>query len=172
MGESRNPRFRQDFQSLAWDHLGPSGESGLKRVIYLCFLRDFNIGSIDILSGLILMLFGSIFGDIEWWKSSATDIPATTGTVMIAVLPIILGVQFLLNFIAFDIVNEPTIPLQKITKWSASKCDDRLNTTGQREGDPGTDATPSHGRHYITIPKIGAQVLKRLLDITNPNTGN
>ena len=31
---------------------------------------------------------------------------------MIAVLPIILGVQFLLNFLSFDMANEPRVPIQ------------------------------------------------------------
>ena len=37
---------------------------------------------------------------------------ASTGTVMIAVLPIILGFQLLLNFLAFDMGNEPKTPIQ------------------------------------------------------------
>ena len=37
---------------------------------------------------------------------------ASTGTVMVAVLPIILGFQLLLNFLAFDMANEPKHPLQ------------------------------------------------------------
>ena len=37
---------------------------------------------------------------------------ASTGTVMIAVLPVILGFQMLLNFLAFDMANEPKRPLQ------------------------------------------------------------
>ena len=37
---------------------------------------------------------------------------ASTGTVMVAMLPIILGFQLLLNFLAFDMANEPKLPLQ------------------------------------------------------------
>jgi hypothetical protein len=39
--------------------------------------------------------------------SFETDIVATTGTVMLAALPIILGIQFLLSFISYDMASSP-----------------------------------------------------------------
>jgi hypothetical protein len=41
------------------------------------------------------------------------QIPASTGTVMIAVLPITLGLQLLLQAIILDIQNIPKEPLQR-----------------------------------------------------------
>ena len=49
--------------------------------------------------------------DIDMHTVSSGEV-ASTGTVMIAVLPIILGVQFLLNFLSFDMANEPRVPIQ------------------------------------------------------------
>ena len=66
------------------------------------------------IAGLALATFGVIFGAISWWRSALTDIPATTGTVMIATLPIILGFQLLLSFVNYDIANEPKVPLQRL----------------------------------------------------------
>ena len=41
----------------------------------------------------------------------ATGVPTTAGTVMVAALPIILGVQFVLAFIGHDVASIPRRPL-------------------------------------------------------------
>jgi hypothetical protein len=68
--------------------------------------------SLNLVFGTVLLAFGMVFGSLEWTRSVQTGIPATTGSVMIAVLPIIVGFQLLLNFVGFDISNEPKVPLQ------------------------------------------------------------
>ncbi|MEY2928224.1 MAG: hypothetical protein RL367_2701 [Pseudomonadota bacterium] len=83
-----------------------------KRIFYTYFLRDFNMASAQLLMGSLLFGFGSIFGAIHWFESMSSGAPATTGTVMIATLPIILGFQLLLGFLGFDMANEPKQPLQ------------------------------------------------------------
>ena len=82
-----------------------------KRIIYSYFLRNFSVASIEVILGPLLMLFGTVFGGYHWWLSSATGITATTGSVMIAALPIIVGTQLFLSFLNFDIQNEPREPL-------------------------------------------------------------
>lgn len=62
--------------------------------------------------GLLLMLFGGVFGAYEWLESGRTGIPASTGTVMIAILPVILGFQLLLSSMHYDLANSPSVPLQ------------------------------------------------------------
>jgi dolichol-phosphate mannosyltransferase len=71
------------------------------------FLLDFNLVSLYIFSGSIMIGFGTIFGLYHWWRSALLQIPATTGTVMLAVLPIILGVQLLLQAVALDVQMVP-----------------------------------------------------------------
>lgn len=83
-----------------------------KRILYTYFLRDFSLASAQLLVGLLFLLFGGIFGTIAWLHSSETGQATATGTVMIAVLPIILGFQLLLSFLGFDIANEPKVPIQ------------------------------------------------------------
>ena len=61
----------------------------------------------------------------EWYRSVSTGEIASTGTVMIAVLPIILGVQLLLNFLAFDMANEPKVPIQPTLTLADLFADDR-----------------------------------------------
>jgi len=82
-------------------------------LIYRYFIRDFNIGSVYFVFGLMLGFFGVSFGLIEWHNSIESGIAATTGAVMISVLPIILGFQLILNSITYDVANEPKDPLAK-----------------------------------------------------------
>lgn len=79
-----------------------------KRILYLYFIRDFNAGTIQLLFGLILFIFGFCFGLVHWVLSIKSNIPATAGTIMLAGLPIILGFQLLLGFLFFDINNQPS----------------------------------------------------------------
>ncbi len=85
----------------------------LKRIGYNYFLRDFNVGSIELVSGLLLVVFGILFGGYHWYEHSVLGTPTPTGTVMLAVLPIIIGVQLLLEAIALDVLSLPKEPLQR-----------------------------------------------------------
>jgi len=83
-----------------------------KRVAYNYFLRNFSIASLNLLAGFGLLLFGAPFGAWRWATSVETGFAATAGTVMVAGLPVILGIQFLLSFLAHDISMTPTRALQ------------------------------------------------------------
>lgn len=85
-----------------------------KRIFYNYFLRDFNIGSVELMAAIILITLGTTFGLYNWHLSLTKNIPATSGTVMLASLPIILGFQSLLAAINYDVTNIPRIPLHKI----------------------------------------------------------
>ncbi len=85
-----------------------------KRIFYNFVLRGFSAATLELLVGLALLGFGLAFGVWGWGESIATGRPATTGTVMLAALPIILGVQFLLSFLAFDIAATPTRPMSAV----------------------------------------------------------
>ena len=84
----------------------------VKRIFYTYMLRDFSLASVQLLAGLMMLAFGTLFGAWHWYESISTGQVASTGTVMVAMLPIILGFQLLLNFLAFDMANEPKLPLQ------------------------------------------------------------
>lgn len=81
----------------------------VKRIIKQYFLYDFNIGSVYILMGLPLFLFGVIYGFIQWIYYSSHHILAPTGTIMLVTLSVILGFQLLLQAIQFDIINSPKV---------------------------------------------------------------
>ena len=86
----------------------------LRRIVYFYLLRDFNLASLSLLFGLPLFVFGVVFGGIAWARSTESGVVATTGTVMVAVLPIVLGFQLIMFFLSYDINNEPRRPLQRL----------------------------------------------------------
>ncbi len=79
----------------------------LRRVWQRYFVRNFSVASLFLVAGLILMIFGATWGAVFWAISVKAGVPATTGTVMIAVLPIMLGFQLLLQFVVFDVQDIP-----------------------------------------------------------------
>lgn len=84
-----------------------------KRIFYGYFLRDFSMATIHLVLGSLLLLFGIVFGISQWVNSAQIQGVASSGTVMLAALPVILGVQFLLNFISFDMGSAPRDPIHR-----------------------------------------------------------
>jgi dolichol-phosphate mannosyltransferase len=79
----------------------------VKRIFYNYYLRNFNIASIEIVVGLVFLTFGFWFGLSHWIEGSRLNVPATSGTVMVAALPVIVGVQLVLAFLSYDLQNVP-----------------------------------------------------------------
>jgi glycosyltransferase involved in cell wall biosynthesis len=86
----------------------------IKRIVYSYFLRDFSPASINLIFGVGLTAFGLIYGGLEWYRSTVTGQPATAGTVMLGALPIIVGVQSLVSFLAYDYSAIPRVPIQRL----------------------------------------------------------
>lgn len=80
---------------------------GIKRLFYGYFLRDFNAGTVQMVLGLPLVLFGAIFGAYHWRLSIDSGEPATAGTIMLAALPILVGSQLLVSALNYDIAHVP-----------------------------------------------------------------
>ncbi len=89
----------------------------LKRIFYNYYLRDFNIGSLELVLAFVFILFGVLFGAWKWSESIITSHPATAGTVILAGLPVILGFQSLIAFLHFDVANLPQKPLSGMGDW-------------------------------------------------------
>ncbi|MBV9931186.1 MAG: glycosyltransferase family 2 protein [Alphaproteobacteria bacterium] len=79
-----------------------------KRILYNYLLRNFSVASLSLFAGLGLAAFGIAFGAAAWAHGLATGQPATAGTVMLSALPLLLGVQLLLSFLAHDVALTPT----------------------------------------------------------------
>ncbi len=71
------------------------------------FVRDFSIASLYLVAGLLLLATGTAFGAVHWYHSVRFGATASTGTVMLAALPVIMGFQFLLQTVGLDIQEQP-----------------------------------------------------------------
>ncbi len=82
-----------------------------RRIFYNYFLRDFHLASLEWLLGPLLLIFGFWFGAATWSHNVANGVETPVGTVMLAALPIIVGLQLLLSALGFDMDNQPRTPI-------------------------------------------------------------
>lgn len=85
-----------------------------RRYVYSYLVRDFNVGSLYSLAGLALLSFGLSFGIYGWINGVLHAEPATSGTVMLAALPVIVGIQCWIAFLHHDVSNVPAEPLGRL----------------------------------------------------------
>lgn len=94
----------------------------LKRIFYNYYLRDMSVASIELPVGLLLIAFGGIFGAYHWINSMARGQWTPVGTVMLAAMPILVGLQFVLAFVASDIASVPRrVRHRRSANWQRSK---------------------------------------------------
>ena len=105
--EVSNLRVSRVFTEFLAKHLRNLG----KRLLYNYYLRDLSIASLELLCGIALLAFGGVFGATAWLDSIQSGRVATVGTVMVPTLAVMLGVQLVLAFLAYDIANIPRYPL-------------------------------------------------------------
>ncbi len=80
-------------------------KSAACRFAYRHFWHDFTPSALLLLAGLPLVLWGLGFGGVSWWQSIREGAPASAGTVMLAGLPFIIGVNFLLQAVTFEMLG-------------------------------------------------------------------
>jgi len=78
-----------------------------KRIFYNYYLRDMSLASIEMPIGVLMMVFGILFGGYHWLGAAYSGSSAPVGTVMLSALPIIIGLQLVLAFLAYDINSAP-----------------------------------------------------------------
>lgn len=89
-----------------------------KRIFYNYYLRDMSIASIELPVGLALFLFGLSFGSYHWLHSMSLGLPSSSGTVMLSAMPVIIGMQLILAFLAHDIRSVPRRPFHSLIRNS------------------------------------------------------
>ena len=82
-----------------------------KRIFYDYYLRDLSLASFELPVGLLMVMFGIGFGGFQWVESARTGLAASTGTVMLAAMPLLVGIQMVLAFIGHDIASVPKRPI-------------------------------------------------------------
>ena len=78
----------------------------IKRILYLYLFREWNLGSIYLPSGLVSLSMGlvsALFAIAQSYGANGVGV----GTVVLASLGLILGAQFLLQFLLVDMQSEP-----------------------------------------------------------------
>ncbi len=70
-------------------------------------LRDFSPIALFILAGLPLLVFGVLLGGYTWVQSWRLNRFASTGTVMLSVLPFIVGFQLVLQALVLEMRDSP-----------------------------------------------------------------
>lgn len=78
-----------------------------RRILLQYFLFDVNLGSLYLLFGTLLMAGGFAGGIAEWIQTHVSGEPRTTGSVMLVVLPALIGVQLILNALMYDVQFAP-----------------------------------------------------------------
>jgi glycosyltransferase involved in cell wall biosynthesis len=83
----------------------------LRRFFWRYLVHDFSALSVFTLMGAPLLLWGLAYGTRAYLHMLATGVPATAGMVMLSAMPILLGVQLLLQAVVLDVQNVPTRPI-------------------------------------------------------------
>ena len=91
-----------------------------KRIFYNYYLRDLSLASIELPLGVLLFLIGAGFGGYSWYESARLNEVTPAGTVMLAALPILMGLQLILAFLGNDIASVPRRPRQKMFRQLSS----------------------------------------------------
>ena len=78
-----------------------------KRFILKYLIYDFNMASVYTLVGMPLLLWGLFYGLYKWIENTLNHVATPTGTIMLSVLPLILGTQFIIAAINIDIDSTP-----------------------------------------------------------------
>ncbi len=104
--------YADEKSSLKWNKVlfeffFKHARNTLSRLYFQYLIKDFGIATIQLVFGAFLTLFGTTMGIINWNRSIVTNVTASSGSVMLAALPIILGVQMLLSFLNYDISSVP-----------------------------------------------------------------
>lgn len=83
------------------------------RIWWRYFIYDINIVSVFLLAGLFLFLGGGLFGAWRWSGNVQEGANQSAGTVALAMLPMLLGFQMLLQAMVLDVIDKPAQPVSE-----------------------------------------------------------
>ena len=111
-GETSNLRVSRILGEFMRGHF----RNTARRLLYRYFIHDFSIASIELLVGVLLFSFGLIFGTYNWIYAASAGVFASTGTIMLAAVSLLIGFQLILAFLNYDINSVPREPLHPILR--------------------------------------------------------
>ena len=101
--EKSNLKVSKVFFEFTLKHI----KNFFTRVLFSYYLRDMSVASIELPLGILLILFGSVYGGVNWIHHANLGVQTPVGTAVISAISIMLGIQFILAFLAFDIASVP-----------------------------------------------------------------
>lgn len=78
-----------------------------KRIFYNYLLRDLSLASLELMMGSAFLGIGLVLGLGFWEASARSGVVASAGSVTLVALLIIVGIQLVLGFLAYDIAAVP-----------------------------------------------------------------
>ena len=106
-GEISNLKISRVLGDFLYKH----ARNFTKRIFYNYYLRDMSLASVELVVGGCLSLFGIAYGGYHWIVSADLGVATPAGTVMLAAMPLLVGLQLILQFIGYDIASVPKRPL-------------------------------------------------------------
>jgi glycosyltransferase involved in cell wall biosynthesis len=85
----------------------------MRRLLLKNFVYDFNMESLQLAAGVPLFVFGLVFGFWKWFWYVQHRLAAPTGTVALAAVALMLGVQFLVSAATLDLQAVPREPVNR-----------------------------------------------------------
>jgi glycosyltransferase involved in cell wall biosynthesis len=79
----------------------------VRRLVIRYFLRDFSPVALFLLTGTVSAAAGGAFGGYHWFMNHGTGVATPTGTILLAVLPLLAGFHLLVQAVVMDIGNVP-----------------------------------------------------------------
>jgi dolichol-phosphate mannosyltransferase len=104
------------ISKIIGEFLGKHARNFSKRIFYNYYLRDMSLASIELPVGLVLFFCGLIYGGYHWANSFQVGIQTPAGTVMLAAMPVMMGLQLILAFFSSDISAVPRRPIHRREK--------------------------------------------------------
>ena len=111
-GEISNLKISRVLGDFLYKHV----RNFTKRIFYNYYLRDMSLASVELVVGLCLSIFGIAYGSYHWITSADLGVATPAGTVMLAAMPLLVGLQLILQFIGYDIASVPKRPLHLAVK--------------------------------------------------------
>ncbi|MBP0951440.1 glycosyltransferase family 2 protein [Pseudomonas alliivorans] len=99
------------------EFIGKHARNLFKRLFYNYYLRDMSLASFELPLGVLLLMFGSVFGAFHWVHAWQTGVANSAGTVMVSALPVLVGIQLILAFIGHDVQAVPRRPIHLQNKY-------------------------------------------------------
>lgn len=111
------------IKDIVGEFLSKHVRNFFKRIFYNHFLRDMSLAALELMAGVMLLAFGLIYGGAHWLSGLSSGQVTPTGTIMIASLSLLSGLQFMLAFFSYDIAATPTQPIGDLLLKRASHDD-------------------------------------------------